>query len=356
MPIIFRKHLGSDNEDDANDHGDDSKFSIPDFLGGNDVDQEAPPPTKKRKLNAFDMCGARGKHQAMPSSIANTNQNQKGKKKTSTTTKTRKKIVNKAWTLLHSVSSSFVTDPAQTAQELRKMMLLSLKTTQSDLNFTFEPSHFIQIHDEQQLSPDIGSLDVLKSFLKTHFKNIACANDDADNSINDSKQNNEDDKRPEWMAYTKSMQVIIVSPSVQRAVETMKALRKMRVTHSFYHKKQIKQMTEEEYEEYQQSEASVIAIRICELFGKHRKISEQQVALHQKSWHLGIGGINRIDKLCQTKHLKLKQCSLVIVDLQKNAKEQCLLDMSQLRNELCGWLKQYVLPQLAQKKTRIAFF
>merc|ERR1712154_529368 len=106
------------------------------------------------------------------------------------------------------------------------------------------------------------------------------------------------------IAYTKSMQVIIISPSVRKAVDTIKSISRINVKHSFIHKKQIQKMSQEEYDKYQEEkddQISVIPLRICELFGKHRKIEYQQKELLNKSFHCGVGGINRINKLCKSK-------------------------------------------------------
>merc|ERR1712232_153977 len=123
--------------------------------------------------------------------------------------------------------------------------------------------------------------------------------------------------------------------------DTIKALQDIRVRHSFVHKKQTLKMTEEQWQQHQEAmeELFVIPLRICELFGKHRKIEYQQRELRKKSWHCGVGGINRINKLMQTKHLNLNQCELIIIDLQKNVKNQSILEMPQMTKELCEWFK-----------------
>eukprot|EP01084_Bolivina_argentea_P047418 87374_1 len=245
--------------------------------------------------------------------------------------------------------------PIQIAKEFQKLILKTFKTTSKELQFEFKPCHFIEINrDIDPINNNInsGSLDILNLFLRNYYCNIII--DDKQN-INNTKTKS----KKEWVAYTKSMQIMIISPSVRKAVDTIQSLRDINVQHSYIYGKHLLKMNEEEYEEYEQTkdeQMNDIGLRICELFGKHRKIEWQQDDLLNRSWHCGVGGINRINKLCKSKHLTLKKCELVVIDMQTNAKNMNIIDMKDMCKELCLWLKEYVFKGIKDKQTKIAFF
>jgi len=246
----------------------------------------------------------------------------------------------------------------------------TLQISSKNLGILFDESHFLPVSREG-LDPitfnlNVGSLDVLKSFLLSKYQNVPSPKEQKDNVTVDKitygpKLDADDgnNSKKEWKAFTKSMQVIVISPSVRKAVDTIKALKDIRVRHSFVHKKQTLKMTEEQWLQHQaaqQDELTVIPLRICELFGKHRKIDYQQRELRNKSWHIGVGGINRIRKLTETKHLNLAQCDLIIIDLQQNVKHQSILQMPPMAKDLCEWFKAYAFKRILAGKLKVAVF
>jgi hypothetical protein len=114
------------------------------------------------------------------------------------------------------------------------------------------------------------------------------------------------EKRLKWLAYTKSMQVIIISANVRKAVDTIHYLTStIKIEHSFLHKKKKQklladneELTDLELASHAEENKLIIPLRICELFGKHRRLIDQQNDLNQRSFHIGVGGSNRILKLC----------------------------------------------------------
>eukprot|EP01083_Nonionella_stella_P071459 191953_1 len=359
MPIIFKKHFG-DSDDDAaatpvNDKNDNTINSFLDETDDRD-DGMMPPPSKKRKLNTqksqpIQQQASKGSATKKTKSMLKRLRMKKRKAKNAPTTaksNTKKGNTN--------TSSSTLTwmKPADQANQMQKVLMETLKATTKDLGFQFKASHFVEISrghlDPIHNDTRSGSLDVLRTFLNGCYANI----------VNDDEQNTNDKKpKTEWIAYTKSMQIMIISPSVRKAVDTIKGIQNIKVKHSFVHKKQLEHMTAEEYEEYEQNKdnaCAVIPLRICELFGKHRKIEYQEKELLNKSWHCGVGGINRINKLMASKHLTMKKCELIMIDLQTNAKNVSILEMKPICKELCQWLKQYAFTRISNKHTKIAFF
>jgi len=303
--------------------------------------------------------------------------------------------------------------PNQMASEIQKMFLLTLGTTGKGLGFRFKPIHFVQLTDERDVDPiaqnaGSGSLDILRNFLLKHYKFVdgeseenaqtdwcnQCGNEgigryDERNvfycnvcwtsyssySATKTKPKHKrstkkkkkrkggdgvaKDRRKELLALTKSMEILVISPNVGKAVTTVERLSDLKVTHNFMHKKRLRKLNKTQYDEYRFNEGQwkrPIPLRIARLFGKHRKIKEQHKELLRKSWHLGVGGIHRISKLCESKHLSLKNTKLLVIDLQKDAKDMSCWEQPMIRQQMVDFITTHAITHLTSKNLKILFF
>ena len=354
MPIVFKKDLHFGDSDNDQDN------ALTSFL--DDVDDDSftmkPPPSKKRKLENTPTKSAlqssnikqKAKVQLKKLRIKRRKERSKLKRNPSNGSKMSSNV---------SVVSIESMKPKESAIKFQKIFCQTLEISSKNLGILFNESHFLSV--SRDLDPinnniDFGSLDVLRLFLDSNYQNIPKKEGEDEKPM--MKDAEKTSKKNQWKAYTKSMQVVIICPSVRKSVDTIKALQSIRVNHSFIHKKQTLKMTEEQWAKHKEAmeELCVIPLRVCELFGKHRKIEYQQKELKNKSWHVGVGGVNRISKLMQSKHLNLKQCELIMIDLQRNAKDMSILDMPQMRKEFCEWFKLYAFERIQAGEMKIALF
>lgn len=97
------------------------------------------------------------------------------------------------------------------------------------------------------------------------------------------------------------------------------------------------------------------------LFAKHKKLSEQIEYLQQgkSSFNIVIGTPKRLDDILQSKSMNLKRLKFVVIDWNyENLKQQRLIDLNQLKSELCLLLceKKLLSKRFSKEKTRIAVF
>ena len=97
------------------------------------------------------------------------------------------------------------------------------------------------------------------------------------------------------------------------------------------------------------------------LFAKHKKLSEQ-IELLEKSttvFNIIIGTPKRIDDIFERNVLNLKRLKLVLIDWNyQNIKQQRLIDLHQLKSELCHLLceEKFLVKRFFKEKTRIGIF
>ena len=288
---------------------------------------------------------------------------------------------NKNWLLTENVPIETLTSDQQSVV-FRKIFLETLKMSMLESDFKFNATHFHALTQKNN-----SSVDTMHSFLIDHYatensspnettngtkekekeksdhsndKGKECKDDNSkvqgSSNIEDQKKESKEqkeEKKAEWIPYTKTMQCLVIASSVQRAVEFVKGLRDINVKHCFLHKKQVKKMEYFEEEVNYDENEGIIRLRICELFGKHRKLKDQILDLDSKSWHIGVGGSNRILKLCDLKHLTMKKCQYIFIDCQRNAKQMCIFDMKQIATDCCNLIQKYGLDRLKKGKLKI---
>ena len=165
-----------------------------------------------------------------------------------------------------------------------KICLGTLKISENDLNIEFNKSHFIKI---DSMDKKLNRLKNLDNFLNNYYQTLPKYKENKKNTRN--KVCNEDRKK--WIPLTKTFQTLIISSSAKECVNISKQIRNIRTLHNN------KYMGKSNKNKDTNDEDNIIGLRIALLFGKHKKINEQINDLKTKSYHCGIGNINRIKKL-----------------------------------------------------------
>ena len=343
MPIVRVKHF--DDDDRKNNVDEDVKS----FLSG--------PPVKRRKLNNSE-----------PVPSASPSRGSKAKKQ-----RPPKRMSKGAVSLQKLIDMN----PNEMAIEMQKLFLMTLGTANKRLDFLFKSNHFVQLSEERDVDPidndvDSGSLDILGNFLKKQYQFAEgpltmwtsgqctqCGNegegrhDDGNlfycnNCWASYQQATPSQGQKQLVALSKTMEIVVISPSVRKAVDTKKSLSKLKVDHVFHRKQQGKAGRVQS--------RGTIPLRIAELFGKHRKVKDQEKELVNKSWHLGVGGIHRIRKLSDSGHLSLKSTRFLMIDLKKDAKGMNMLQMPMMSKQIMEFLEKYALTHLENGQMQIVFF
>ena len=97
------------------------------------------------------------------------------------------------------------------------------------------------------------------------------------------------------------------------------------------------------------------------LFAKHKKLADEIEHFRQEKsrMNLIIGTPKRIDDLIQSGSINLKRLKFIFIDWNyENVKKQRLIDLNQLKCELCSLLceKSSLLKRFSKEKTRLALF
>lgn len=97
------------------------------------------------------------------------------------------------------------------------------------------------------------------------------------------------------------------------------------------------------------------------LFAKHKKLSEQIEFLEKPTtqFNIIIGTPKRVDDIFERNVLNLKRLKLVVVDWNyQNIKQQRLIDLQQLKSELCHLLceEKFLVKRFFREKTRLGIF
>ncbi|UJR16449.1 hypothetical protein I4U23_003351 [Adineta vaga] len=97
------------------------------------------------------------------------------------------------------------------------------------------------------------------------------------------------------------------------------------------------------------------------LFAKHKKLSEQIEFLNKPTtlFNIIIGTPKRVDDILDSKCLNMKRLKYVLIDWNyQNIKQQRLIDLNQLKSELCHLLceKKVLCNRFFKEKTQIGLF
>lgn len=97
------------------------------------------------------------------------------------------------------------------------------------------------------------------------------------------------------------------------------------------------------------------------LFAKHKKLADEIEYFRQEKsqMNLIIGTPKRIDDLIESRAMNLKRLKFVLIDWNyENMKKQRLIDLNQLKAEICSLLceKSSLLKRFSKEKTRLALF
>lgn len=97
------------------------------------------------------------------------------------------------------------------------------------------------------------------------------------------------------------------------------------------------------------------------LFAKHKKLADEIEHFRQEKsqMNLIIGTPKRIDDLIESRTMNLKRLKFVLIDWNyENMKKQRLIDLNQLKAEICSLLceKSLLLKRFSKEKTRLALF
>ncbi|ETO27855.1 hypothetical protein RFI_09278, partial [Reticulomyxa filosa] len=196
------------------------------------------------------------------------------------------------------------------AQYLQKTMLQLLKLSDLEFNLTLDNSkHFVQPKD-----PLSDSLSQIYFLIEQFFFVSEYAS-------------------PRLIDKTKSIPVVVLSPSVQRSVALKTyLLAKLRERKQKYASK----------------------LRIAELFGKHRKVESQRMKLMDHTFAIAVTGPDRLQKLCDLRCLNPQHFQLVILDMQKNVKNMNMLDIYPMNKVLCEWMFGNLMDNIRKGKVKLA--
>lgn len=86
--------------------------------------------------------------------------------------------------------------------------------------------------------------------------------------------------------------------------------------------------------------------RVAKLFGKHIKLSEQTEQLAKTYCPIAVGTPGRVKKLLEAQALSLQHTTHVILDMEKNKKEQTILEFKETADEMVDLLQYYFIPHL----------
>ena len=97
------------------------------------------------------------------------------------------------------------------------------------------------------------------------------------------------------------------------------------------------------------------------LFAKHKKLSEQIELLNEPTalFNIIIGTPKRVDDILDGKCLNMKRLKFVLIDWNyQNIKQQRLIDLNQLKTELCHLLceQKVLFKRFFKEKTQIGLF
>lgn len=96
---------------------------------------------------------------------------------------------------------------------------------------------------------------------------------------------------------------------------------------------------------------------VAKLFSKHLKVDEQRSWLQKHSRkslvRSAVGTAKRVHMLCDAGHLTMAHTKVIVIDCQRDAKKQNILDMSGPRNELFSYIHDHVRPLLKESKLKI---
>lgn len=97
------------------------------------------------------------------------------------------------------------------------------------------------------------------------------------------------------------------------------------------------------------------------LFAKHKKLADEIEHFRQEKsrMNLIIGTPKRIDDLIQSGSMKFKRLKFIVIDWNyENVKKQRLIDLNQLKCELCSLLCETssLSKRFSKEKTRLALF
>jgi len=96
--------------------------------------------------------------------------------------------------------------------------------------------------------------------------------------------------------------------------------------------------------------------KIGKLFAKHFKLEEQQKLLEEEFIKLAVGTPNRLEKLVETKALRLDDLSLVVIDMFVDAKQKTIFEIPEVRKDLFLFLENCCIKNFREGKSKISLF
>ncbi|MES1908273.1 MAG: hypothetical protein MHM6MM_001240 [Cercozoa sp. M6MM] len=97
-------------------------------------------------------------------------------------------------------------------------------------------------------------------------------------------------------------------------------------------------------------------MHVVKLFAKHMKVAQQQQHLETRVTPAAVGTPARLLQLADAGALKFGNATLVVVDLQRDAKKMNMLDHALLRKDVLALFERHVQPQYERDTLRVCFF
>lgn len=95
--------------------------------------------------------------------------------------------------------------------------------------------------------------------------------------------------------------------------------------------------------------------RIAKLFSKHIKPEEQAAQLSAGPVCVAVGTPARVDKLAaMSGALSLSRCRLLVLDVSRDVKQRCLLDLPETRRDLWALWRTHLAERVAAGHMRVA--
>ena len=94
--------------------------------------------------------------------------------------------------------------------------------------------------------------------------------------------------------------------------------------------------------------------RVAKLFSRHIKPEEQAATLAAAPVAVAVGTPARLDKLIAMGALSLARCELLVLDLSRDLKQRCLLDIPETKRDTWALWRAHLAARVAAGHTRVA--
>lgn len=97
-------------------------------------------------------------------------------------------------------------------------------------------------------------------------------------------------------------------------------------------------------------------IKVTKLFAKHKKLEEQAEAISKAPLKLAVGTPGRILRLVEEGALKVEHLKYLVLDMDRDVKTYCILDMKEHRSDLFNLYRNHIHQLVKEEKTKIVLF